>query len=760
MRFSDFIRLEKLSTLEKFKFWKHVSEPIPEPVLEPVSTPEEPKHVMPQYITKSGLTTSPGSPYLLGATLNHLGCNFALFSRHATAVMLLFFDQWHSDTPTHILPLDPGVNKTGDVWHIFVYDIYEGQSYGYVVDGPYNPAKGHRFNNTKLLQDPYAQAVVGNYHWDDPSSYEYVFGSSPNALSRNTQKNYGKVGKCVVVDTTDFDWEGDKPLNIPLKETIIYEVHVRGFTKHPSSGIMAPGTYRGVLEKIPYLKELGVTTIEFLPVQGFNHLENFRKNPKTGEQLYNFWGYSTLSFFAPDEWYSANKDGIQAVKEFKEMVKALHREGIEVILDVVYNHTGEGDQYGPIHSFKGLDNSIYYMINGEGQYLNYSGCGNTLNCNHPVVKRLILDSLRYWVVDMHVDGFRFDLAAILGRDQDGNWLPNYSILDEISHDPILSNTKLIAEGWDAAGLYKVGGFPPGWAEWNASYRDAVRGFFRGDPKTAGELARRISGSEDLFHFKREKLYHSINFVTAHDGFTLNDLVSYNQKHNEENAENEYDGNPNNLSWNCGFEGETNDPQIMELRDRQMKNMFAVLMISLGTPMMLSGDEMKFTKRGNNNTYCHDNDLNWLNWSLSEQHRDYFTFCQYMIHFRKSHPALQREEFFKGVDQSQNDIPDIGWHGVEVGKPDWQTDSHSLAFMLDGSMKETGADKDDNNIYVAINAFWSDLHFRLPKPGQGKTWHVAVNTSQKPGFYEVGKEPAVQGHGVIVKSRSLIILIDK
>ena len=442
------------------------------------------------------------------------------------------------------------------------------------------------------------------------------------------------------------------------------------------------------------------------------------------------------------------------------MVKAFHRAGLEVILDVVYNHTGEGHQYGPTHSFKGLDNSIYYMVDSHGQYLNYSGCGNTLNCNHPVVKRLITDSLRYWVVDMHVDGFRFDLAAILGRDQDGNWVPNYSILDEISHDPILSNTKLIAEGWDAAGLYKVGGFPPGWAEWNAAFRDGVRAFVRGDTGTVGELAKRIAGSQDLFHFKEHQQYHSINFITAHDGFTLHDLVSYNVKHNETNAEDNRDGNNQNLSWNCGFEGETTDPAILALRDRQMKNLFALLMISQGTPMMLSGDEMQFSKRGNNNTYCHDNALNWLNWELLPRHREHFAFCQYMIHFRKNHPALQREGFFRGIDQSQDNILDISWHGVEVGKPDWGEESHSLAFMIDGSMKETGADKDDNNIYVTINAYWEDLVFQLPKPGKGRTWYLAVDTAQRPGFYEVGKEPHITKSRVIVKSRSLAILIDK
>lgn len=701
-----------------------------------------------------------GDPYLFGATLNPEGCNFAVFSKHATAVMLLLFDRPDSETPAATLPLDPRVNKTGDVWHIFVAGVQAGQLYGYVVDGPYQPAKGHRFNNTKLLLDPYAKAVVGNYHWDDPAAYEYVFGSSPEASGCSTQINYGKVGKCVVVAASEFAWDGDQPLDIPLRETIIYETHVRAFTRDASARVAYPGTYLGLIEKIPYLQELGVTTIELLPVQGFNHCENFRTNPRTGERLYNFWGYSPLSFFAPDEWYSTTEDGLQAVQEFKEMVKALHRAGLEVILDVVYNHTGEGDQYGPTHSFKGLDNAIYYMLDSAGRYLNYSGCGNTLNCNHPVVKRLIMDSLRYWVVDMHVDGFRFDLAAILGRDQDGNWVPNYSVLGDISHDPILSNTKLIAEGWDAAGLYKVGGFPSGWAEWNAAFRDGVRAFVRGDYGAVGEVARRIAGSQDLFHAKAQQQYHSINFITAHDGFTLHDLVSYNAKHNEENAESNRDGNDQNLSWNGGFEGATADPAILEVRGRQMKNLFALLMLSQGTPMMLSGDELQFGKAGNNNTYCHDNALNWLNWDLRRTNAEHFAFCQYLIRFRKNHPALQREGFFTGLDQSQNNIPDISWHGVEIGKPDWSEESHALAFMIDGSRKETGAERDDNNIYVALNAYWQDLIFQLPPAGRGRAWHLAVDTGQHPGFFPGGQEPPVTWARITVKARSLVVLIDR
>nr|HPO50697.1 alpha-amylase family glycosyl hydrolase [Spirochaetota bacterium] len=426
-------------------------------------------------MVKSDLKTGQGSPYYEGATLNIEGCNFTVFSKNATDVYLLLFDNCEDAEPRRIIKFDPKINKTGDMWHIFVYGVKQGQFYGYCVDGPYWPEKkGHRFNVNKLLIDPYAKAVTGEYKWVDLSSFGYDYYSPYKDLSFDKQKNWGNVPKSVVVDTENFDWEGDKPLNIPLNETIIYEMHVRGFTNDESSGVKNPGTYLGVIEKIPYLKELGITTIELLPVHEFNEFENTRINPMTKERLVNFTGYSTLAFFAPDVWYATKRDGLTAVSEFKTMVKELHKAGIEVILDVVYNHTGEGNESGPTISFKGFDNSIYYMLEKGRYYKNYSGCGNTLNCNHPVVKHLIKDSLRYWVVDMHIDGFRFDLAAIMGRDRNGKWIPDYSVLTEISEDPILSNTKIIAESWDAAGLYTVGGFPSGWAEWNGKYRDDVR----------------------------------------------------------------------------------------------------------------------------------------------------------------------------------------------------------------------------------------------------------------------------------------------
>jgi isoamylase len=716
---------------------------------------------MAQIIKRDGLTTHPGDPYLLGATLHHDGCNFAIFSKNATQVTLFLFNEVSDTTPAHRIILDKRLNKTGDVWHIFLYGIGNGQVYGYMVDGPFDPVhSGHRFNSSKLLLDPYAKAVGGSYSWNDSTVLGYESGHTDGDLSLSTSSNHAAVVKSMVVDCTDFDWELDKPLDLPMKDTIIYEMHVRAFTNHPSSGVAYNGTFKGIIDKIPYLKDLGVTSIELLPVQEFNEDENINHNPVTGERLKNFWGYSTLAFFAPEIWYASDHDGITAVREFKEMVKALHNAGIEVIMDVVYNHTGEGNEWGPTLSFRGLDNSIYYMLENCRYYKNYSGCGNTLNCNHPVVKKLIKDSLRYWVIDMHVDGFRFDLASILGRDQSGNWVPDYSVLSEISHDPILSNTKIIAESWDAAGLYKVGGFPDGWAEWNGKFRDHVRGFLKGDNGLVREMGKRLTGSSDLFFYGSRKPFHSINFITAHDGFTLYDLVSYNSKHNEANCEDNRDGDNHNLSWNCGVEGLTGDQEILELRRRQVKNFIALLMVSQGTPMLLSGDEFGFSKQGNNNTYCHDNELNWLDWSLLDKNREIFEFCRYMIWFRRNHPVLRRETFLTGQDTAGNDMADISWHGVQVSRPDWSDQSHSIAFMLDGSKYETGADRHDNDIYVAINAFWEELWFELPPAAAGKKWYLAVNTHKHKSIYDSGKEPLVDGSHICVGPRSTVICIDK
>ncbi len=716
---------------------------------------------MPQTRTVDGLKTEPGNPYLYGATLNAVGCNFALFSHHATDVTLLLFDHFGDDVPSHTIPLDRRLNKTGDVWHVFIHGVREGQLYGYIVDGPYYPEKlGYRFNANKLLMDPYTRAVGGTYHWNKSSVYGYKYGGGYDDLSFSMESSLDLETKSVVVDDSGFDWEGDKQLLIPMKDTIIYESHLRSLTMHPASNVRHPGTYLGVIDIIPYLKDLGITTLELLPVQGFNEQENFKTDPLTGRKLVQYWGYSTLSFFAPTSWYASDRNSLTAVKEFKEMVKALHKAGIEVILDVVYNHTGEGNEYGPTLSFRGIDNSVYYMLDNGRRYQNYSGCGNTLNCNHPVVRRLILDSLRYWVVDMHVDGFRFDLAAILGRDEAGNWLPNYSILSEIARDPILSSVKVIAEGWDAAGLYTVGGFPPGWAEWNGKFRDDVRAFVKSDPGKVTEIAKRITGSQDLFEHKQGRPYHSINFVTAHDGFTLNDLVSYNSKHNENNGENNTDGENNNLSWNCGCEGDTDDPRILEMRDRQMKNFFTLLMVSQGTPMIHAGDEFKFSKKGNNNTYCQDNHFSWIDWGLKRKNRHYLDFCKYLIAFRKAHPSLRREQFFTGRDNIGNKIPDVSWHGLKPYSPDWSAGSRVLAFLMDGSRMETGASRDDNNIYVILNLYWEEQTFELPEPSDGKRWYISVDTGKQPGYYPVGGEIPVERRSVVMIPRSVMVLIDK
>ena len=519
--------------------------------------------------------------------------------------------------------------------------------------------------------------------------------------------------KCVVIDD-EFDWQGDRPLNYPLRFSVLYETHVRGFTKHESSGVEHPGTYRGLIEKIPYLKELGITSVELLPVHEFNERELPRSNPRTGEELRNYWGYSTVSFFAPKGSYAADRSPGGAVREFKEMVRALHKAGLEVILDIVFNHTAEGNEKGPTLSFRGIDNTIYYILDDNKRYYkNYSGCGNTLNCNHPVVRSFIIDCLRYWVVEMHVDGFRFDLGSILGRDQQGNLMENPPMLERIAEDPVLRNTKIIAEAWDAGGAYQVGWFPGGrWAEWNDRYRDDLRKFWKGEPHEIRHFATRLSGSSDLYLRDGRKPFHSINFITSHDGFTLNDLVSYEQKHNDENGEENRDGHGVNLAWNCGFEGHTVNPVIEALREKQIRNFFASLLLSLGTPMLLGGDEFRRTQNGNNNAYCQDNEVSWFNWALLEKNKALLRFVKHMIAFRLRHPAFQRPEFYTGKDGNYNAIPDITWFNYKGGNPDWNAEGHSLAFRLDGSKADTWADRDDNDFFIMVNAGPKPLLFTL------------------------------------------------
>jgi len=552
-----------------------------------------------------------------------------LFSANATSVELLLFDHYAQERPTHIIELDPQKNKTDCYWHVFVRGIGEGQLYAYRVDGPYCPEKGLRFAGKKLLLDPYARAVAYGDNWS--RSEAEGFGS-------NTSSGL----KSVVVDMSGYDWEGDEPLRRPMSETIIYEMHVRGLTAHPSSGVSKPGTYAGVIEKTPYLTSLGITAVELLPVHQFDEQEVQRVNPLTGEPLKNYWGYASLAYFAPHLGYASDADARSVVDEFRDMVKALHRAGIEVILDVVFNHTGESDENGPTICFRGLENLAYYMLKPDRRlYRNYSGTGNTLNCYHSIVRRLIRDCLRHWVREFHIDGFRFDLASVLSRNEKGEPIEDPPILWEIESDPVLAGTKLIAEAWDAAGLYQLGSFTGDrWAEWNGRFRDDVRRFVRRDPDTVRNLAWRMTASFDIFREKRSYVSHqSINYITCHDGFTLADLVSYDHKHNEANGENNRDGADDNTSWNCGVEGPTTDEQVLCLRRRQIKNLIALLMTARGTPMLLGGDELGRTQGGNNNAYCQDNETSWFNWELLEENAGIYRFVRGMIAMRKRYGAL-------------------------------------------------------------------------------------------------------------------------
>ncbi len=562
----------------------------------------------------------------------------------------------------------------------------------------------------------------------------------------------------------DFDWEGDRPLEIPPEDQIIYEMHVRSFTQDASSGIKEKhqGTFAGLRDKIPYLKELGVNAVELMPIYEFDEFENSRPNPETGETLFNYWGYSTVGFFAPKAGYAATgKFGMQ-VDELKTLIKELHKNGIEVILDVVFNHTAEGNERGPTISFRGIDNKTYYMLTPEGYYYNFSGTGNTLNCNNPVVRGIVLDCLRYWASEYHIDGFRFDLAAILGRDPSGAPLANPPLLESLAFDPILAKCKLIAEAWDAGGLYQVGSFPAygRWAEWNGKYRDDIRKFLKGDGST-GNLAQCLQGSPDLYAWSGRAPATSINFITAHDGFTLMDMVSYDGKHNDANGENNNDGTNDNDSWNCGWEGPTDDLGINTLRRRQIKNALAILMVSQGVPMILMGDEMGRTKHGNNNTYCHDNQLNWLDWNLLEKNADLFNFSKNCINFRKAHPVLRNQWHFQNRDYMGSGYADITWHGTQAWNADWNS-NHTLAFMLCGKHAKQG-NAEDSYIYVAMNMHWESHWFELPQLHPGMNWRVFANTGVVPpqDSWEPGTEPVLENQsGLLMGDRSVAILVGK
>ena len=550
------------------------------------------------------LRATPGQPSPLGTEVTPQGVNFSLFSRTASGVELLLFDGEDDAQPADVITLDPVLNRTYHYWHTFVPAVQPGQLYGYRVQGPTDPARGFQFDSLKVLLDPYGRGIV------IPKNYTPQAAQQPGSNAAASMKS-------VVVDPCTYDWEGDAPLRRPSARTVIYEMHLSGFTRHPSSGVgeKTRGTYAGLIEKIPYLQDLGITAVELLPIFAFDPLA-------CPAGLVNYWGYQPVSFFAPHPAYSSQQDPLGPADEFRDMVKALHRAGIEVILDVVFNHTAEGGMNGPTICFRGIDNPTYYILEeDDAQYADYSGCGNTLNANHPVVRRMIIDSLRYWVTEMHVDGFRFDLASILSRDSSGQVLPNPPVLWDIESEPALAGTKLIAEAWDAAGLYQVGTFVgDAWKEWNGRFRDDARDFFRGEPGAVGRLADRMLGSHEVYGHKQRGPEQSVNFVTCHDGFTLNDLVSYNEKHNEDNGEDNRDGASDNKSWNCGIEGPTDDPAIEELRNRQVKNFLSVTMLSLGVPMIVMGDEVRRSQAGNNNAYCHDDESAWFDWSLGRKTR--------------------------------------------------------------------------------------------------------------------------------------------
>ena len=605
-------------------------------------------------------TGNRGSSFPLGAMVCPEGVNFSVFSKNATAVELLLFDRADAPAPIRTVRLDPHENRTYHYWHVFVPGVQAGQIYGYRVHGPFKPERGLRFDPQKVLLDPYGRAVV------IPETYNRFLTSEPG-------DNAASAMKSVVADTSAYDWEGDAPLNRPFTQTIIYEMHVRGFTVHPSSGVSAEkrGTYAGLIEKIPYLKDLGITSVELLPVYQYDE-----QDAPAGFK--NYWGYAPVSFFAPHAAYSSRKDPLGPLDEFRDMVKALHRAGIEVILDVVYNHTAEGNHLGPTLCFRGFQNDAYYLLEQDKRhYSNYTGCGNTLNAGNPFVRRMIIDSLHYWAEEMHVDGFRFDLASILSRDEYGRPLENPPVLWDIETDPALAGIKLIAEAWDAAGLYQVGSFiGDSWKEWNGKFRDDVRSFLRGDRGTVSRFTSRLLGSPDLYGHQEREAEQSINFVTCHDGFTLNDLVSYNNKHNEANGEDNRDGTDNNLSWNCGVEGPTEDPEIERLRNRQVKNFHTITLLAAGAPMLLMGDEVRRTQGGNNNAYSQDNEISWFDWNLLTKHPDIHRFVKLLIKAR-----LRRDISAETSGLTLHQLlkqARIQWHGVKLNEPDWSDESHSIA----------------------------------------------------------------------------------
>jgi len=679
-------------------------------------------------------TVKPGASSPLGPSLTADGVGFSVYSRHAAGLDLLLFDAVDDAAPSRVIHLDPAVNRTADYWHVAVPGIRAGQLYGFAADGPWDPHGGQRFDAARVLLDPYGRAVA-----------------TPSAYSRSESGVAGDTAtamKSVVVDIGAYDWEGDRPLGHGWRETIVYEAHVAGFTADSSSGV-APGkrgTYAGFLDKIPYLVDLGITAVELLPIFAFDRLA-------APAGLVNYWGYQPVGFFAPHQAYASGSGLTSAVDEFRDLVKALHRAGIEVILDVVYNHTAEVGADGPTFSFRGLANDDYYLLDDDGGYIDDSGTGNTFNANRPIVRRLIVDSLRYWVQEMHVDGFRFDLAAVLSRDEHGQPMDDPPALWDIETDPVLAGTKLIAEAWDAGGLYEVGSFVGDrWVEWNGRFRDDIRSFIKGDRGTVPAITQRFLGSPDIYGHKRREPQASVNFVTCHDGFTLNDLVSYDAKHNEANGEDNRDGNDQNISWNCGVEGPTSDPAIERLRARQIRNFLCFELMSLGAPMLLMGDEVRRTQSGNNNAYGHDDALSWFDWTGVERHADIHRFTKSLIGLRRRIQTVLDVPADAGLLDILRDSS-TEWSGVRVGEPDLGPDSHSLALTL---RADAGA------LHFIFNSYWEPLDFELPKPDVASDgWRLIVDTSLDPPddiVSDIADAPQIEAASYRAEARSVALLV--
>lgn len=698
----------------------------------------------------------PGIPYPLGATWDGGGVNFALFAENANSVELCLFDKRMGATQTEIVPM---TERTHHFFHVYLPGIKPGQLYGYRVHGPYDPDNGHRYNPAKLLIDPYAKAIAGTIEWDN-ALFGYQIGHEDTDLVPDDRDSAPFIPKSVVVDDS-FDWEGDKPPKVPYHLSIIYETHVKGFTMlSPDIPENIRGTYAGMAHPatINYLKELGVTAVELLPV---HHFVNDSHLVEKG--LSNYWGYNSIGFFAPDARYASSGVTGEQVIEFKTMVKELHKAGIEVILDVVYNHTAEGNHLGPTLSFKGIDNVAYYRLMDDKRYYNdYTGTGNTLQANHPMMLRLMMDSLRYWIQQMHIDGFRFDLAAALARElHDVDKLGSF--FDVINQDPVISQVKLIAEPWDIGeGGYQVGNFPAGWTEWNGKYRDCIRDYWRGADTMLGEFAARLAGSPDLYAGDNRRPTASINFITAHDGFTLNDLVSYNEKHNEANGEDNKDGESHNRSWNCGAEGQTDDPEVLELRRRQKRNFLTTLFLSQGVPMILAGDELSRTQQGNNNAYCQDNEISWINWEKADH--DLLEFTRKLIELRKKHPVFCRRKWFQGQALHGQGVEDIAWFlpdGSEMTEEHWNTSfAKSLGVYLNGkgihTMSATGEPVIDDSFYIIFNAHHEPLDFTFPAERYGKKWKVVLDTSTD----EFDQNRSFKsGESMKVESRSVVLLLN-